>query len=116
VSAGDERRRVSTTPPASPQPTHAASPAAALRVPAERASPTSWPSSQPLAADRDASPAQQARPQPEPGASGFSNVQRRQAEPYSQPNGVFDDGDAMVDWADATAHVGVGRSPPGSRA
>ena len=104
---------MSTTPPASPQPAHAASPAAVPRAPAERASPTSWPSSQPLAADRDGSPAQQARPPPGAGASVFSGVQRGRAEPYSQPNGVLDDGDAMVDWAGAVAHAGVGCSPSG---
>ena len=115
MTAGDERRRMSATPPASPQPAFAAaSPAAAPRVTADRVSPSAWNSSQPSAVDRDGSPAQQVRPPHAAGASGFGSAQRGRAEPYSQPNGVLNDGDAMVDWPGAAAHASGSRSPPGT--
>ncbi len=111
AAAGDgvEQRRFSTTPPPSPPPAFGASPGPAPRSTAERTSP-GWPQSLPPASyaphamEVDPLPAQ---PRLTGGVGGRSFQQGR-PEPYSQSNGVLDDGDA----ADGYSNAAVSYSPP----
>ena len=106
---GAEHRRFSTTPPASPPPAFGASPGPAPRSTAERTSP-GWQQSPPLASynphamDVDAVPAQ---PRSASGV-GARSSQHSRPEPYSQSNGVLDDGDA----ADGFPGAAISYSPP----